>query len=84
MGLIRYSNPSLTARVKFLKEKNAVGNSPDAITALPPANDSLLEWTRLFFEHVKLSLCLTNAALRHEGVWRSGCIDSHFLDLGTS
>jgi hypothetical protein len=23
-------------------------------------------------------------ALRHEGVWRSGCIDPHFLDLGTS
>jgi hypothetical protein len=33
---------------------------------------------------VKLSLCLTNYALRHEGVWRSGCIDPHFLDLGTS
>jgi hypothetical protein len=33
---------------------------------------------------VKLSLCLTNIALSHEGVWGSGCIDSHFLDLGTS
>jgi hypothetical protein len=22
-----------------------------------------------------LSLCLANYALRHEGVWRSGCID---------
>jgi hypothetical protein len=33
---------------------------------------------------VKLSLCLTNLALRHEGVWRSGCIDPHFLDLGIS
>jgi hypothetical protein len=33
---------------------------------------------------VKLSLCLTNYALRHEGVWESGCIDPHFLDLGTS
>jgi hypothetical protein len=33
---------------------------------------------------VKLSLCLTNWALRHEGVWGSGCIDPHFLDLGTS
>jgi hypothetical protein len=28
-----------------------------------------------------LSLCLTNEALRHEGVWGSGCIDQHFLDL---
>jgi hypothetical protein len=28
---------------------------------------------------VKLSMCLTNEALRHEGVWGSGCIDPHFL-----
>jgi hypothetical protein len=33
---------------------------------------------------VTLSLYLTNEALRHEGVWGSGCIDPHFLDLGTS
>jgi hypothetical protein len=33
---------------------------------------------------VKLSLCFTNEALRHEDVWGSGCIDPHFLDLGTS
>jgi hypothetical protein len=33
---------------------------------------------------VELSLCLTNYALRHEGVWGSGCINPHFLDLGTS
>jgi hypothetical protein len=33
---------------------------------------------------VKLSLCLTNSALRHEGVWGSGCINPNFLDLGTS
>jgi hypothetical protein len=32
---------------------------------------------------VKLSLCLTNYALRHEGVWGSGCIRPH-IDLGTS
>jgi hypothetical protein len=25
-----------------------------------------------------------NKALRHGGVWRSGCIDPRFLDLGTS
>jgi hypothetical protein len=31
---------------------------------------------------VKLSLCLTH--LRHEGVWGSGCVDPHFLDLGSS
>jgi hypothetical protein len=33
---------------------------------------------------VKLSLCLTNSALRHEDVWRSGSIDPRILDLGTS
>jgi hypothetical protein len=33
---------------------------------------------------VMLSMCLTNKALRHEGVWGSGCIDPHFLDLGIS
>jgi hypothetical protein len=33
---------------------------------------------------VKLPLWLTNLALRHEGVWGSGCIDPHFIDLGTS
>jgi hypothetical protein len=35
-------------------------------------------------EKVKFSLCLTNSALTHEGVWGSGGIDPHFLDLGTS
>jgi hypothetical protein len=33
---------------------------------------------------VKLSLCLNNYALRHEGEWGSGCIDSHFLNLNTN
>jgi hypothetical protein len=37
-----------------------------------------------FSKKVKMSQCLTNAALRHEGVWGSGCIEPHFLDLGTS
>jgi hypothetical protein len=32
----------------------------------------------------KLSLYLTKKALHHEGVWGSGCIDLHFLDLSTS
>jgi hypothetical protein len=33
---------------------------------------------------VKLSLCLTNYAIHHQGLWGSGCIDPHFLDLSTS
>jgi hypothetical protein len=33
---------------------------------------------------VKSSLCLTNYALRYENVRGSGCIDTNFVDLGTS
>jgi hypothetical protein len=33
---------------------------------------------------VKLSLCLSNWALCHEGIWGSGYIDPHFLNLSTS
>jgi hypothetical protein len=36
------------------------------------------------FTYINLSLCLTNYPLRHEGVWRSGCIHPCFLDLGTA
>jgi hypothetical protein len=32
----------------------------------------------------KVDLCLTNKALRHEGLRGSGCIHPHFLDLGTN
>jgi hypothetical protein len=35
-------------------------------------------------KEVKLSLCLTIQALRHEGVWGSGCIDPRILDPITS
>jgi hypothetical protein len=35
-------------------------------------------------QKVKLSLCLTNYAPRHEDVWGSGCIDPRIPDLGTS
>jgi hypothetical protein len=30
------------------------------------------------------SHCITNWAVRHEGLWGSGCVDPRFLDLGTS
>jgi hypothetical protein len=32
---------------------------------------------------VKMFLCLINQALRHEGVWRRGCINPHTLGFGT-
>jgi hypothetical protein len=35
-------------------------------------------------KQVKLSLCISNLALCHEGIWRSGCIDPYFLNLDTS
>jgi hypothetical protein len=40
-------------------------------------------WTNSKKVKVKLSPCLTKSALRHEGVGGSGCIDPHFLDLGS-
>jgi hypothetical protein len=47
---------------------------------------SMLQMTLHGFTFVLLarlfSVCVK--ALRHEGVWGSGCIDPHFLDLGTS
>jgi hypothetical protein len=39
---------------------------------------------KLIVKMVKLSLCLTNQALRHKSVWDSGYIDPHFIDLGSS
>jgi hypothetical protein len=39
---------------------------------------------RCHISKVKMSLCLTNWTLSHEGVWRSGNTDPCFLDLGTS
>jgi hypothetical protein len=36
-----------------------------------------------YHKNLKLSLCLTNYALRHEDVWGSGYIDPLFLDLST-
>jgi hypothetical protein len=31
----------------------------------------------------KLSLCLTNEALRHRGILGNGCIDPYIVDIGT-
>jgi hypothetical protein len=45
---------------------------------------SNLDLAKIKYKKVKLSLCLTNKALRHEGAWGSGCIDPHFLDFDSS
>jgi hypothetical protein len=47
-------------------------------------NDTTILPIRLHSKKVKMSLYLTISALRHEGVWGSGCIDPHFLDFGTN
>jgi hypothetical protein len=41
-------------------------------------------WPDPYFIKVKLSLCLTNEALRREGVCECVYIGPYFLDLGTS
>jgi hypothetical protein len=52
-----------------------------------PHNDELLQvgWTcSLDGKCVENWNEATRITLRHEDVWESGCIDRHFLDLGTS
>lgn len=39
------------------------------------------EWNFLRSVKVKLSMCLTNSALCHRGIWGSGFIDPHFLNF---
>jgi hypothetical protein len=58
--------------LKTLSVAQKVGHSVEV-------NNSLYLYVKE--KKVKLSLCLTNSALRREGVWRSGCTDPHFLDL---
>jgi hypothetical protein len=52
------------------------------LSQMNPAHTSPLYFPKA--RNVKLSLCLTNSALRHEDVWGSACIDPRFLDLGRS
>jgi hypothetical protein len=35
-------------------------------------------------QKIKLYLSLTNSALHNDGIWGSGCTDTHFLGLDTS
>jgi hypothetical protein len=52
--------------------------------AKPKKSPGLQPGLSQFHMKIKLSLRLTNYALRLEGVWGSGCIDPRFLDPGTS
>jgi hypothetical protein len=58
-----------------------IGNG--SVRALPMTTNTQATIEELLVK-VTLSLCLTNYALRHEGLWGSGRIDPRFLDLGTS
>jgi hypothetical protein len=50
------------------------------------ANICYLDKHKLLCTMISVSILTTGKVklLRHEGVWGSGCIDPHFLDLGTS
>jgi hypothetical protein len=68
-----------------------VNNQLHAPAALPPCKEPFnTYWIRGWMgprfdqDAVIKSLCLTNWALRHEGVWGSGCIDPRILNFGTS
>jgi hypothetical protein len=43
-----------------------------------------MEWKATTEVKLKVKLSLNIEALRHEGICGNGCIDRHFLDLGTS
>jgi hypothetical protein len=63
----------------------ASSSSMPKMEAVCSSETSLRFWA-CFIPQVKkvtLSLCLTNYALRREGVWWSGCWDPHFLNLDT-
>jgi hypothetical protein len=47
---------------------------------LKKKSPKIMRVTSKLHKNVKMSPCLTNYALRHEGL----CIDPRFLDLGTS
>jgi hypothetical protein len=73
----------------FIVGHHSLRNRPSLLCRAPgsccyrPEGCSVFE-TCLSTSQVKFSPFLTHSALRHEGVWGSGCIDPHFLDLGTS
>jgi hypothetical protein len=76
LNIILPSAPRLPSSFKVFCQ-NFVNEMLTCMLQAPPTNAT-------WFNKVKFFLCLTNWALRHEGVWGSGCIDSHFLDLGSS
>jgi hypothetical protein len=88
---------SLTAISAFFWRDWAISRNPSHNSQLPGRHflntsqkccqlASFREITRTYINkvRVKLSLSSTNKAPCQEGVWSSGCIDPHFLDLGTS
>jgi hypothetical protein len=70
------------------KQKNRFAEMPDSTGNRRKTQDKLVPIGSPIRQNkkvkVKLSLRLTNYALCHEDVRGIGCIDPHFLDLGTS
>jgi hypothetical protein len=50
----------------------------------PPPPPTTTTTTTTTTTIIKLSLCLTNEAPCHEGVWGNECTGSSFLDLGST
>jgi hypothetical protein len=70
--LIEYSST-----VRFMHVPHESTNFPKAVTTghSVVAHSVLLFHCPMKEEGRKLSLCLTNQALHHEGVWETGCIN---------
>jgi hypothetical protein len=75
--------PNVTKQACCTAAERPVENTEALINILKNGFDTTLSGCKGMVE-VKLSLCLTKEALRHEDVWGSGYIDPCFLDLGTS
>jgi hypothetical protein len=81
--------PSFLAYFPSLTKENSLIGSPGRLLEQLGQFSRKMVWVSSPTSHfllikLKLSLCSTNKAHRHEGVWGSRCIDPHFLDLGTS
>jgi hypothetical protein len=83
--IIRRNILRVTATLNKLHANNTRLNMPGNWLGIRTFHEPLLtHFCLISLVKVKLSLCLTNYALRHEDVLWSGCIDPRILDLGTS
>jgi hypothetical protein len=80
-----YSTITLIHHPGKMYNRSICGHSTRAYTNLGDLQRNLMGFkSHPTKKKVKLSLCLSNYALCHAGIWGSECTDPHFLDLGTS